>query len=122
MVRPVSLLDRGRETIKVFHEIEYQDSDGNTMTGPSPTGEKVSNVSIQATAQSGTSARRAELMAEGFETEQVMRLRFPRSYKKVLGAQAQIEWKGDRYSVHGDALYFNGSPRTAHRFYSIRRS
>jgi hypothetical protein len=59
---------------------------------------------IQPIGQSGTSARRAEQDNEGFETEKMYSLRFPRGFKCVLGAQSQVEWMGVRWAVHGDAI------------------
>jgi hypothetical protein len=43
-------------------------------------------------------------------------------YPHVLGAQSQVEWRGRRYSVHGDGLDFHTSPRTSHTTYLMVRS
>ena len=118
----MSLLDGGGryEPVTVYLEEVVTDIDGNTRTRPSTTG-------IQATArfqvqgQSGTSARRAEQDNEGFMTEKVYKMRFPRSFKRVLGAQAQIEWRGERWVVFGDVNRYNGSPNTSRHTYTIRR-
>jgi hypothetical protein len=74
--------------------------------------------------QSGTSARRAEQDNEGFETEKVYRMRFPRSFTKehgTLGAQSQIEWKGKRWALFGDATEYDSSPALARVDYTIKR-
>ena len=117
----MSLLDRGREIVTVYPEIEWTDPDGNVMTRPAEVG-ITTQAAIQLQAQSGTSARRSEQDNEGFETETVYRLRLPRSFPIVLGAQSAVEWNGARYSVIGDAHYYNGSLRTRHRDYTIRRT
>lgn len=117
----MSLLDRGRETILVFQEVDEIDRDGNIMKGVSPTG--VSTIAtIQPAIQSGTSQRRAEQTNEGYETEDTYRLRLPRSFPFILGAQAQIEWLGHRWHVVGKVHRYNGSDRTAHVDYIVRRS
>lgn len=75
--------------------------------------------------QTGTSARRSEEDNEGFESEEVYSMRFPRSFDRahgLLGLQSQIDWHGDRWSVFGYGNRFNGSPRTARFVYTIKRS
>lgn len=117
----VSLLDTGRETVTIFQEIEIIDSDGNTITRAGPVG-VTTIATVQLLAQSGTSARRAEQDNEGFESEQVYRLRLPRSWTTLIGAQAQVEWLGVRWSVIGKPRRFNGSDRTRHTDYMLRRT
>jgi len=56
----------------------------------------------------------------GFHTTSKYRLRLV-GYPSVLGAQSQIEWRGQRWSVFGDPNYFTGSSRTAHVDYVIVR-
>jgi hypothetical protein len=43
------------------------------------------------------------------------------NYPNILGAQSQIEWRGKRYSILGDAKTYNGSRRTAHVDYVMVR-
>lgn len=117
----MSLLDRGNETVTVYQEEVVTSRDGNPQTRPGSTG-ITTRATIQLRAQSGTSARRAEQDNEGFETEAVYRIRFPRSFGMILGSQAQIEWNGVRYAVIGDAQYFNGNKRTRHWDYTMRRT
>lgn len=116
----MSLLDKGNEQIVVFPEEVVVDVDGNTRTRPAKVGIPVC-ARIQPVGQSGTSARRAEQDNEGFETEKIYSLRLPRSIQCRMGAQAQIEWRGQRWAVHGDVTVYNSSPRTAHHTYTIRR-
>lgn len=119
----MSLLDVGRETVTVFHEEVFTSPDGNTMRRASTTDvDVIDNCAVQIGAQSGTSARRAEQDNEGFETEIVFRFRPPRSYTRIIGAQAQVEWDGKRFSIVGDAHTFNGSDNTRHTDYSLRRT
>lgn len=120
LVPEVSLLDRGDERVLVFLEEVSTDEDGNTITRPSPTGiPALARISLQN--QSGTSSRRAEQDNEGFESESVYSVKFPRSFPYVLGAQSQIEWRGKRWVVFGDARLHLRSPRTAHTSYVIKR-
>jgi hypothetical protein len=120
----MSLLDRGNEDIVVYHEELVTDEDGNRITRPSSVGIPA-RAMIQLRAQSGTSARRAEQDNEGYETETVHRMRLTRASQRevgIIGSQAQIEWQGIRWAVIGDAQKFNGSRRTAHYDYTIRRT
>ena len=114
----MSLLDRGNQHVLVFPEEPVYDADGNVRTQPSQVG-------FPATARiqplgSGAGAG-AETSNEGYETEKLYSLRFPRSFCHVLGAQSQIEWMGVRWAVHGDAMHYASSPRTAHHTYVLRR-
>lgn len=120
----MSILDRGNADILVFHEVTEITRDGNIRTKPGDDGVPA-RAMIQLRAQSGTSARRSEQDNEGFETESVYRMRLTRaSHAEVgmIGAQAQIEWNGQRWNVIGDAQHFNSSPRTRHYDYTIRRT
>jgi hypothetical protein len=83
----------------------------------------VSNAAVQLMAQSGTSSRRSEQDNEGLETEEVYRLRLPRSYSgPVIGAHGRVEWRGLSWSVIGKERRYNGSPRTGHIDYTLRRN
>ncbi|AEV52090.1 hypothetical protein [Rhodococcus phage RGL3] len=118
----MSLLDRGNETVFVYLEEVVEDRDGNKRSRPGKTPIKVENVTLQPVGQSGTSARRAEQDNEGYESEQVFRMRLPRSFKTIIPAQSMVMWNGNRYAVFGDAKRYNGSRNTAHNDYSLRRS
>lgn len=116
----MSILDTGTEDVLVFPEEVTTDIDGNIRTRPSKTGIPV-KARIQVQGQSGTSARRSEQDNEGYESEKVYRIRFPRSFTTVLGAQSQVEWKGVRWAIFGDINYYTGSPRTTHVVYTMKR-
>lgn len=121
----MSLLDTGAryEPVKVFMEQMTVDGDGNKFTKPS-TSHIDAIARLQVQNQSGTSARRAEQDNEGFETEKVYRMRFPRSFTKeygILGAQSQIEWRGSRWVLFGDATVYESSPALARVDYTIKR-
>ena len=123
----------------VYPEIMVVDEDGNKFTKPAyePTtvGYDVNDdpivvgpieaiARLQVANQSGTSARRAEQDNEGFETEKVYRMRFPRSFTKqygVLGAQSQILWRGERWALFGDATEYDSSPALSRVDYTIKR-
>lgn len=120
----MSLLDRAKEDVVIYHEESFEDADGNTMLRASDTGVPA-KAEIQPARQSGTSARRAEQDNEGFETEEVYRLRFTREHDRTqpeLGQQAQVEWNGQRWAVVGLPARYRGSRRTAHIDYQIRRT
>lgn len=117
----MSLLDQGREACIVYPEEFYTSPDGNQMTRASSTGIPAM-ASFQPLISSGTSSRRSEQDNEGFETEANYRVRFPRNFPYILGAQAKIGWRGAIWSVVGDARRYNGSDVTAHVDYAIRRS
>ncbi|BBZ23907.1 hypothetical protein MHIB_23250 [Mycolicibacter hiberniae] len=122
----MSLLDRGGqyEPVTVYPEVLTEDIDGNPRTSPDPDGIPTT-ARFQVMNQTGTSARRSEEDNEGFESEEVYSMRFPRSFDRahgLLGLQSQIDWHGDRWSVFGYGNRFNGSPRTARFVYTIKRS
>jgi hypothetical protein len=122
----MGLLDTGAryQPVLVYKETMVVDEDGNKFTRPSLT--PIQAIArLQVANQSGTSARRAEQDNEGFSTEKVYRLRFPRSFTKehgVLGAQSQIVWRGERWSIFGDATEYDSSPALQRVDYTIRRS
>lgn len=119
----MSLLDKAKQDILIFHQEEFVDEDGNTILRPSDTGIPA-KAEIQPARQSGTSARRAEQDNEGYETEETYRLRFTKKYNRtmpVLGQAAQIEWMEKRWVLVGEPTFYFGSRRTEHIDYQIRR-
>jgi hypothetical protein len=121
----MSLLDTGAryQPVTVYPEVLEIDEDGNKFTRPSETGIPAI-ARMQVANQSGTSARRAEQDNEGFQSEKVYRMRFPRSFTKehgILGAQTEIEWKGQRWALFGDATEYDGSPALSRVDYTIKR-
>jgi hypothetical protein len=121
----MGLLDTGAryQDVLVYPEEMIVDSDGNKFTRPSKVPIKAI-ARLQVANQSGTSARRAEQDNEGFETEKVYRMRFPRSFTRdygILGAQSQIVWRGQRWALFGDATVYESSPALARVDYTIKR-
>lgn len=117
----MSLLDRGNQDVLIFMEIEDEDRLGNIRTKPGDVGIPA-RVRLQVQGQSGTSSRRQEQDNEGYETEKVYKMGLPRNWPHgVIGAQAQVEWNEERWAVFGDVNRYNGSPRTAHVDYTIKR-
>lgn len=116
----MSLLDKVTEDVVVFPEVVDTDEDGNVWTHASDVGIPT-KATIQQLSASGTAARRAEQDNEGFESEQQFRIRFKRGFP-LLGAQTVIEWRGQKWHIFGDHNYFNGSRRTRHVDYTIKRS
>ncbi|MGW6624206.1 hypothetical protein ACWF99_23515 [Nocardia sp. NPDC055002] len=119
----MSLLDSANQDVLVFLEETVTDMDGNTRTRPAKVGIPA-RARIQVQGQSGTSARRSEQDNEGFESEKVYKIRFPRAFDAQygeLGAQSEIEWRGQRWAVFGDINLYTGSRNTAHTDYTIKR-
>lgn len=122
----MSLLDRSPsfEDILVFPQEEVTDIDGNPRTRPATTGIPA-KARFQFEGQSGTASRDEERQDEGFNTEKFYIMRFSRKSQLalgVLGSQSEIEWKGARWAIYGDARYYTGSPKTAHVEYVVKRS
>lgn len=116
----MSLLDRGlTDDVTVYPEEVVTDIDGNTRTRPSATGIPT-RARLQVLGQSGTSSRRQEQDNEGFESERVYSIRFPRDFP-ILGLQSQIEWNGKRWALFGTENVYNSSRRTRHITYTIKR-
>lgn len=119
----MSLLDKGRETVVVYQEEAYIDPDGNPSRRASATPTyTITNCVVQLMAQSGTSARRTEDNNEGFDSEQVYRLRPPRSFTTIIGMHAKVVWNGQEWAVFGKARRYNGSDRTKHTDYILRKN
>lgn len=113
----MSLLRRGSETVVVYPEERVTDSDGNDFTRPSSVG-----VVVRASVQPISSSENTD--GGGFNTSSRYRLRLAGGWPTgggILGAQAQVEWRGKRYSIEGDAELHTGSPRTAHAVYTMVR-
>jgi hypothetical protein len=108
------------DTITIYPEIAELDADGNTRTRPDWDNGYAAQARLQVQGQSGTSARRAEQDNEGYETEKVYRMRLI-NHPQQLGAQAVIEWHGERWALFGDVNRYNSSPRTAHHDYTVKR-
>lgn len=118
----MSLLDKGNIDGILYPEEAVTDADGNVRTRAASEGIPV-RLWIQPQGQSGTAARRAEQDNEGYEIEQVLRVRFARRFEHLeVGAQAKIEIEGQVWSVFGDVVKHLGSPRTRHKVYTLRRS
>lgn len=118
----MSLLDSGAtyEPCTVYLEVQDVDQDGNKRTKASTTGiPATARFEIQG--QSGTSSRRQEQDNEGFESEKVYSVRFPRSFPHTLGAQSKIDWNGEHWVLFGDVNRYRRSTRTAHDIYTIKR-
>lgn len=126
-VHPMSLLDRAKQDIVVFPEESFVDRDGNTLLRASLTGIPA-KAEIQPARQSGTSARRAEQDNEGYETEEVYRLRFARKVPPALaavlplGQASEVEWLGERWTIVGNVTRYLGSRKTTHSDYQVRRN
>jgi len=124
----VSLLDSGAvyQDVTVYPQEKVTDEDGNPRTKPSSTG-VAAKARFQPLMQSGTSARLQESDNEGFESQEVYSMRFPRGVFENLGPQSEIEWgltaQGlpQRWAVFGFPARRNNSPATAHVSYQVER-
>lgn len=118
----MSRLDKGNTLVMIFPEIESFDEDGNPFRKASDEGYE-RWVLIQPLPQSGTSARRAEQDNEGFETEQIYRMRFRRRDDfSELGPRSYIIWNDEMWQVFGHPTLYNSSPRTRHFDYTLKRT
>lgn len=118
----MSQLDRWNTEVLVYLEEAVEDRDGNIRTRASkePTPLKVW---VAPVSQSGTSARRAEQDNEGYESEQVLRMRLLRKDEHLkIGAQSKVLLDGQIWSVFGDRTVYRGSSRTHHHDYTLRRA
>lgn len=117
----MSLLRRGTEVVTVFPEETVIDADGNRITRASSVG-----IVVKASVQPvGTGLMDRENANGGFHTTSRYRLRLAGGYPTgggILGAQSQVEWRGRRYSIDGDAQLHTGSTRTSHAVYTMVRS
>ena len=113
----MSLLRRGNETVTVYPEETVIDADGNKLTRPGKVG-----VAVRASVQPISSTEDTD--GGGANTTSRYRLRLAGGWPTgggILGAGAQVEWRGKRFAIEGDALLFNGSRRTAHAEYRMVR-
>ena len=107
----MSLLDSSNEWVHVHPEKEVPDADGNTVL----------RADLDSTLLTRARIWPLSSTEKDDQTTQRFGLRFPRSFLHVIGAQAQIVWNDKRYSVVGDPITYNGSPRTRHLQYVIER-
>lgn len=122
----MSLLDRAEsyDDVIVYPEIVETDMDGNIRTRASATGFPA-KARFQVQNQSGTSSRRKEQSSEGYSTEQIYLMRFPRKFNVehgILGAQSKVEWRGEMWSLDGDVVVYKGSRATSHTEYTVKRT
>lgn len=110
----MSLLDWGNEAVTVYPTTYVTDEDGDIIAVPSPDG-----VEVPARVQPMTME---ESQVRGFVTVQLYRLIIARHALPQPDAFAAIEWRGDRYEVVGEPEVYSGSPRTARKVWTIRRS
>ena len=115
----MSILDRGYETVTVFLDEEYLDEDGIKHLRTSTTG--IECVATIQPASSGTQ-RSSEQSNEGYETEEIYRIRFRRNDPIRPGIWAKVVWRGQTWTIHGHPLeYSQGSKRMPHRWYMLTR-
>lgn len=110
----MSLLNRGTDEVIVFQEEIAEEKWGNKRSRPREVGEPARAV-IQPVGSP------TETQETGYETSSRYRMRLV-NYPQELGAQAQIEWNGERWAIDGEPIRFNGSRRTRHVDYVIVRS
>lgn len=114
----MSLLNRGTEVVTVYPEVTVTNSDGQTFTRVGTFG-VVTKASVQPISSTEIYDGR------GSNTESRYRLRLAGGWPTgdgILGSHAQVEWRGKRYSIEGDAMLHTGSPRTAHAVYTMVRT
>lgn len=115
-----SLLNRPNADVLVYPEVATTDAAGNTITRPAETG-------VPCKARIQVAGQPTEEQDEGFRTSDRLNIRLIGWTGGELGAQAAISWGTDdlgrpkMYAVEGEPLRYNGSRRTAHTEYIIRR-
>ncbi len=117
----MSLLDRGNAVVTVFKEVTTNDEDGNPIVRPGTTG-LVCKATIQPL---GTVSEDADASGQVPSGPTRYRLRLSRADEArvgTIGRYSEIEWRGERWKLHGDPLVFGGSRRTAHTDYVIGRA
>lgn len=125
----VSLLDSGAvyQDVTVYPQELVTDIDGNPRTRPSASG-TAAKARLQPLMQTGTSARLRESDVEGFESQEVYNVRFPRGVFDDLGPQSEMEWgttvagHPKRWAFFGFPSRRNNSPGTAHVSYQVKRA
>ncbi|WP_241473174.1 phage head completion protein [Mycolicibacterium neoaurum] len=117
----MSLLSNGAEIVTVYPEETVTDEDGNELTRAGSVG-----VVVKASVQPlGPGAERHEKADTGYDVTSRYRLRLAGGFPTgagILGAQSQVEWRGRRYSIDGEAQLHTGSRRTAHVTYTMVRT
>lgn len=112
----MSLLDRpGPEKVIVFPEDVSISPDGNVTP-------KAATLGIETTATIQPISSTEQGDPRGTLTTELYRLHFPRSFTTELGPKSVIVWNGERFSVHGFPVRYNGSRQTARVEYTIKRS
>ena len=110
----MSLLTHGTELVTVFPEEVTTDVDGNIRTRASAVG-VIAKAAISPVITT-------ESENAGFESTEQLSMRLVGWAGSELGPQAQVEWQGRRYGVFGQPKRYNGSPRTQHTVYYIKRT
>lgn len=116
----MSLLDQANAEVTLYPEEVTTDVDGNTRTRPSKVGVPLK---VWLAPIGRTMYASPETGAIGFETSDAMRMRLLRKDTDLhVGAQAQVEIDGKRWSVDGDAVQTRMRGRTKRAEYILRRS
>lgn len=116
----MSLLDQSNAEVMLYPEEVTTDVDGNTRTRPSKVGVplKVWLAPIGRTLYASP-----ETGGIGFESNDALRMRLlQKDTNTPVGAQAQVEIDGNRWSVDGDAVQTRMRGRTKRAEYILRRS
>lgn len=115
----MSLLDQHNAEVILYPEEVTTDMDGNTRTRPSKTGIPL-NVWLAPIGR--TMYASPETNEIGFEISDALRMRLLQKDTDLhVGAQAQVEVDGNRWSVDGDAVQTRMKGRTRRAEYVLRR-
>jgi head-tail adaptor len=113
----MALIDRpGDQTVTVYPEVSWTDTDGNTVLRASSVGTVVHGASVQPRQHSEEETGGASL------TESTYRLRLPKSFTITLGSASRVVWNGRTFAVHGEPVVSTGSIRTRRVEYTIKES
>lgn len=110
----MSLLDGGSEVVTVYPEVTAIDPDGNTVIRAAAVGTEW-RASVQP-----LSADEQQVL--GLSTRTRYRLRLARGCPVPLGPHAEVQWRGQRWTVDGEPKRHVTSAGTAHVIAVIQRS
>lgn len=128
----MSLLDRGTVPCKIYPTVTVTDSDGNTVTRASQTPIETVGRFWPQVQSSGSTNPYMEEEKIGFLTEQFYTAQFPRAVEEEFGPfnpMSKVSWgpsgasgRERVWEIFGQPIVYNGSAKTKHTTYMLRRA
>jgi len=110
----MSLINKPTDTVVIYPEVVTTSPDGNVKTEPSQTG-------TPCRARIGPVISSMETMSKGYRTVEHTSMTLVGWQGEELGAQSQVELRGQRWAIDGDPDRYNGSARTRRTTYALKR-